>query len=130
VGKSETDVGVGRAFLWRNGKLTDMGTLGGRTSNPTAINDQGEIVGQSDTRLGAYSAPHGPRPFFWKNGTMVELPTRKPEPTNARPRTRAGGEGEPVLAGRCVGGDRRDEKGDSRLMARSCGRGCGGLSDR
>jgi probable HAF family extracellular repeat protein len=36
------------AFLWENGKMVDLGTLGGESSESLAINEQGWIVGRSD----------------------------------------------------------------------------------
>jgi probable HAF family extracellular repeat protein len=47
VGYAFTDMGDLRAFLWENGKMTDLGTLGGSQSVAYGINDQGEIVGFS-----------------------------------------------------------------------------------
>jgi len=35
-------------FLWENGTMTDLGSLGGTCGFPTWINDRGEVVGQSD----------------------------------------------------------------------------------
>jgi probable HAF family extracellular repeat protein len=37
--------GVYHAFLWSNGKMTDLGTLGGSDSKGLAINGSGEVVG-------------------------------------------------------------------------------------
>jgi uncharacterized membrane protein len=37
----------GHAFLWSNGTMTDLGTLGGLDSQGNAINDLGEVVGFS-----------------------------------------------------------------------------------
>jgi probable HAF family extracellular repeat protein len=85
VGMSETDSAAGRAFLWRDGKMTDLGTLGGRSSGATAIDDRGQIVGWSDTRLVPRTAEQAPapRPLLWQNGKLIELPTRLAVPTRA-----------------------------------------------
>ncbi len=37
-------------LLWQEGTLHALGTLGGRSSNAVAINDRGQVVGNSDTR--------------------------------------------------------------------------------
>jgi probable HAF family extracellular repeat protein len=63
-----------RAFLWQNGVMQDLGTLGGPDAIAGLINDQGEITGPSylpiDPATGAPAAVH---PFFWKNGTMIDI---------------------------------------------------------
>jgi len=35
-------------FLWTNGKMIDLGTLGGTCGVVDALNDRGEVVGFSD----------------------------------------------------------------------------------
>lgn len=40
-----------RAILWRQGQTTDLGTLGGRSSQATGVNGGGSIVGVSDTAV-------------------------------------------------------------------------------
>src|SRR5260370_5265000 len=39
-------------FLWENGKMIDLGTLGGVSGYPNMINGQGQIVGFSDVAGG------------------------------------------------------------------------------
>jgi probable HAF family extracellular repeat protein len=47
VGLSKTASGEYHAFLWKNGKMTDLGTLEGCSETyPLAINERGEIAGQ------------------------------------------------------------------------------------
>ena len=57
-----------RAFLYSDGEMSDLGTLGGETSTAFDINDRGEIVGSSITASGLSRA------FLYRDGTMVELP--------------------------------------------------------
>ena len=44
------------AFMWQDGVMTDLGTLGGTYSIAYAINDNGWIVGTSETADGQYHA--------------------------------------------------------------------------
>ena len=54
-------------FLWQDGVMTDLGTLGGDYARAEAINERGQIVGQSWTASGE---THG---FLWDDGTMTDL---------------------------------------------------------
>jgi probable HAF family extracellular repeat protein len=58
------------AFLWKNGVFQDLGTLGGGTSIPEAMDDIGDVVGFST--LPGEQHIH---PFLWKKGTMRDLGT-------------------------------------------------------
>jgi probable HAF family extracellular repeat protein len=45
-----------RAFIWSNGVMTDLGTLGGSTGQAYALGNGGRVVGYADTSTGS---PHG-----------------------------------------------------------------------
>jgi probable HAF family extracellular repeat protein len=56
--------------LWRNGKVTDLGTAFGDRGRAIALNDRGQVIGF--TRGGRGSAEHA---FVWESGTMTDLGT-------------------------------------------------------
>ncbi|GAA3464831.1 hypothetical protein ACFFSW_22250 [Saccharothrix longispora] len=53
---SADDPDAPRAFLWRDGRVTYLGSLGGAHSLPVAINDRGVVVGESTTADGVLKA--------------------------------------------------------------------------
>jgi probable HAF family extracellular repeat protein len=64
---------TGHAFLWRKGKMQDLGTLpGDYSSYANAINNLSQIVGQS------CDINDNCRPFLWENGNMIDLNTLVP----------------------------------------------------
>jgi chitinase len=58
---------AGEAFLYSNGHMIDLGTLGGSFSVGMAVNDAGQVVGWSTTSTGAMHA------FLYSDGKMMDL---------------------------------------------------------
>jgi probable HAF family extracellular repeat protein len=58
-----------RAFLWRGGKLTDLGHLGGGVAVVNDVNNRDEAVGWSST------ADNEQHAFLWRDGRMRDLGT-------------------------------------------------------
>jgi probable HAF family extracellular repeat protein len=57
-------------FLWDNGLMVPLGTLGGTCGFPTGMNDRGQVTGQSD--LAGDLTFH---PFLWDDGVLTDLRT-------------------------------------------------------
>ena len=58
------------AFLWQNGKMTNLGSLGGTCTQAIAINNRGQVAGFSS--LAGDTVIH---PFSWDRGRLVDLGT-------------------------------------------------------
>ena len=57
------------AFVWSNGTMTDLGTLGGNFSAGNAINLSGQVVGSAQTNTGVSHA------VLWNGGKITDLTT-------------------------------------------------------
>ena len=70
VGSTFTSTGY-QGWVYRDGNLQWVGTLGGRDSQATAINDRGLVVGNAMV-AGDIQHQHA---FAWQDGVMVDLGT-------------------------------------------------------
>lgn len=61
------------AALWENGKVKDLGTLGGEGSIASAINESGQIVGASTREPGQSYFAAGTRGFVYRDGKLSAL---------------------------------------------------------
>jgi probable HAF family extracellular repeat protein len=57
-------------FLWENGSMLNLGTLGGTVGSPVRINQRGQVAGTSN--LAGDQAAH---PFLWDRGVLRDLGT-------------------------------------------------------
>jgi probable HAF family extracellular repeat protein len=66
-----------RGFLWQDGHISDLGTLGGPDTLAGFVSDAGQIAGLSYTNSSPNPTTGVPTvdPFFWKNGKMTDIGT-------------------------------------------------------
>jgi len=57
-------------FLWKNGTMIDLGSLGGTFGGAQCANNRGQVTGQSNLAGDAVS-----HPFFWDHGVMTDIGT-------------------------------------------------------
>jgi probable HAF family extracellular repeat protein len=74
-----------RGFLWRDGHMMALPTLGGNNAQASAINNRGQIVGISETTVqDSGCSPSKPgkiiSPVIWERGEVRALPTVAGDP--------------------------------------------------
>ena len=57
-------------FFWQNGKMVDIGSLGGTFGYPVWMNSHGQVVGNSN--LAGDASSHA---FLWDRGALTDLGT-------------------------------------------------------
>jgi probable HAF family extracellular repeat protein len=64
-----------RATIWQNGRIRDLGTLGGNDAEAWTANDNGQVIGESFVGTEPVPPFNIPQtdPFLWSNGTMTDL---------------------------------------------------------
>jgi probable HAF family extracellular repeat protein len=58
------------AFLWRKGKMIDLGNFGGNLTGIAAINNRGQVIGTSNLPGDEFYDP-----FVWQDGKLIDLYT-------------------------------------------------------
>jgi probable HAF family extracellular repeat protein len=64
-----TGIAGSHAFLWDDGVMTDLGTLGGNGSSGQSINENAQVVGYSSTG----TVGEGNRATLWDRGAVINL---------------------------------------------------------
>jgi probable HAF family extracellular repeat protein len=75
-----------RAFVWKDGAITALPTLGGNNAEAGQINDRGVVAGNAENAIVDSTCPLPTvqvlqeKPVIWENGKIRELPTISGDP--------------------------------------------------
>jgi probable HAF family extracellular repeat protein len=73
-------------FLWRNGIMSALPTVGGNNGQASAINNRGQIAGYAENGIADSTCPQGTEnfmvdlPVMWEKGKAMALPTIDGDP--------------------------------------------------
>jgi probable HAF family extracellular repeat protein len=65
-------------FLWENGTMLDLGTLGGTFGSAQCANNRGQVIGVSslaENPFACFTGEPGCHPFLWEHGVLTDLGT-------------------------------------------------------
>jgi len=68
VPNPETGMPTVAPFIWENGQMTNLGSLGGPCAETAGLNNRGQVAGTSCTGVWAHA-------YLWHDGTMQDLGT-------------------------------------------------------
>jgi probable HAF family extracellular repeat protein len=71
IPNEETGIPTVDPFLWENGRMTDLGTLGGAFGMVGGLNKRGQVTGESNVTMDG-SINHA---FLWDRGSLHDLGT-------------------------------------------------------
>jgi probable HAF family extracellular repeat protein len=75
VGSKRFAGGAERAVVWERGRIRDLGTLGGKSSYAVAINNDGQVVVNSETSGKDEHGSPAWRVFLWQDGKRTDIGT-------------------------------------------------------
>ena len=70
IPNSTTGIPTVDPFLWKNGRMIDLGTFGGTIGGPSGLNNRGQVIGQSNLEGDLIADP-----FLWEQGNLIDLYT-------------------------------------------------------
>src|SRR5262249_12592906 len=71
VPNPDTGIPTADLFLWTDGSMTDLGTLGGTSATALGINNRGQVYGFSNL-----AGDQAADPFLWDGEKLIDLYTQ------------------------------------------------------